>query len=174
MVTISGLPERSEAAPYYFGYIDRIKSEDVVGVLEHQVGEALPLLRSVTEERSLHRYQPGKWSIRELLGHVSDAERVFLYRALWFARGFDTPLPSFDEKASVAAAGSDQVPWSRHVEELRAVREATVAFFKNLPAEGWMRRGTASEKVFTTRALAYVIAGHLDHHLAVLRERYLS
>jgi len=174
MVTISGLPERSEAAPYYFGYIDRIKSEDVVGVLERQVGEALPLLRSVTEERSLHRYQPGKWSIRELLGHVSDAERVFLYRALWFARGFDTPLPSFDEKASVAAAGSDQVPWSRHVEELRAVREATVAFFKNLPAEGWMRRGTASEKVFTTRALAYVIAGHLDHHLAVLRERYLS
>ena len=174
MVTISGLPERSEAAPYYFGYIDRIKSEDVVGVLERQVGEALPLLRSVTEERSLHRYQPGKWSIRELLGHVSDAERVFLYRALWFARGFDTPLPSFDEKASVAAAGSDQVPWSRHVEELRAVREATVAFFKNLPAEGWMRRGTASENVFTTRALAYVIAGHLDHHLAVLRERYLS
>jgi len=174
MVTISGLPERSEAAPYYFGYIDRIKSEDVVGVLQRQVGEALPLLRSVTEERSLHRYQPGKWSIRELLGHVSDAERVFLYRALWFARGFDTPLPSFDEKASVAAAGSDQVPWSRHVEELRAVREATVAFFKNLPAEGWMRRGTASEKVFTTRALAYVIAGHLDHHLAVLRERYLS
>jgi len=174
MVTISGLPERSEAAPYYFGYIDRIKSEDVVGVLQRQVGEALPLLRSVTEERSLHRYQPGKWSIRELLGHVSDAERVFLYRALWFARGFDTPLPSFDEMASVAAAGSDQVPWSRHVEELRAVREATVAFFKNLPAEGWMRRGTASEKVFTTRALAYVIAGHLDHHLAVLRERYLS
>ena len=174
MVTISGLPERSEAAPYYFGYIDRIKSEDVVGVLQRQVGEALPLLRSVTEERSLHRYQPGKWSIRELLGHVSDAERVFLYRALWFARGFDTPLPSFDEKASVAAAGSDQVSWSRHVEELRAVREATVAFFKNLPAEGWMRRGTASEKVFTTRALAYVIAGHLDHHLAVLRERYLS
>ena len=174
MVTISGLPERSEAAPYYFGYIDRIKSEDVVGVLQRQVGEALPLLRSVTEERSLHRYQPGKWSIRELLGHVSDAERVLLYRALWFARGFDTPLPSFDEKASVAAAGSDQVPWSRHVEELRAVREATVAFFKNLPAEGWMRRGTASEKVFTTRALAYVIAGHLDHHLAVLRERYLS
>ncbi len=174
MATISGLPERSEAAPYYFGYIDRIKSEDVVGVLERQVGEALPLLRSVTEERSLHRYQPGKWSIRELLGHVSDAERVFLYRALWFARGFETPLPSFDEKASVAAAGSDQVPWSRHVEELRAVREATVAFFKNLPAEGWMRSGTASEKVFTTRALAYVIAGHLDHHLAVLRERYLS
>jgi DinB superfamily len=173
MSTPSGFPERSEAAPYYFGYIERIKSEDVIGVLERQLGETLPLLRAVSEERSLYRYEPGKWSIRELLGHVSDTERVFLYRALWFARGFDTPLPSFDEKTSVAAARSDQVPWSRHVEEFGAVREATVAFFRNLPPEGWMRRGTASDKPFTTRALAYVIAGHLDHHLAILRERYL-
>ncbi len=173
MATISGLPERSEAAPYYFGYIDRIKSADVVAVLERQIAEALPRLRAVSEERSLHRYEPGKWSIREVLGHVSDAERVFLYRALWFARGFDSPLPSFEEKTAVVAARSDEVPWSRHVEELHAVREATVAFFKNLPAEGWMRRGTASEKPFTTRALAYVIAGHLDHHLAVLQDRYL-
>ena len=79
-----------------------------------------------------------------MLGHVSDAERVFLYRALWFARGFDTPLPSFDEKTSVAAAHADQVPWSRHVDEFRAIREATVAFFRNLPDEGWKRSGTAS------------------------------
>jgi hypothetical protein len=173
MATISGMPDRSEAAPYYFGYIDRIQSADVVEVLERQIGEALPRLRAVSEERSLHRYEPGKWSIREVLGHVSDAERVFLYRALWFARGFDDPLPSFEEKTAVVAARADAVPWSRHVEEFRAVREATVAFFKNLPAEGWMRRGTASEKPFTTRALAYVIAGHLDHHLGVLQERYL-
>lgn len=174
MATLSGFPERSEAASYYFGYIDRIKSEDVVGVLERQLGQTLPVLRAVSEERSLHRYEPGKWSVRELLSHVNDAERVFLSRAFWFARGFDTPLPSFDEKTCAVAADADRVPWSRHVEEFRAVREATVAFFKNLPAEGWMRSGTASEKVFTTRALAYVIAGHLDHHLAVLRERYLG
>ena len=168
-----GVPERSEAAPYYFGYIDRIQSDDVVGVLERQLGETLPRLKAISEERSLARYEPGKWSIREVLGHVSDAERVFLHRALWFARGFDSPLPSFDEKTSVAAAHADEVPWARHVEEFRAVREATVAFFRNLPDEGWMRGGTASGNFFTTRALAYVIAGHLDHHLAVLRERYL-
>ncbi len=173
MPVLSGFPERSEAAPYYFGYIDRVKSDDVVGVLERQLAETPPVLRAVSEERSLHRYEPGKWSIREVLGHVSDAERVFLYRALWFARGFDTPLPSFDEKTSVAASGADQVPWARHVEEFRAVREATVAFFRNLPGEGWRRTGTASDKLFTTRALAYVIAGHLDHHRAILRERYL-
>jgi len=173
MSTQIGVPERNEAAPYYFGYIDRIKSADIVGVLERQLGETLPQLKAISEERSLARYEPGKWSIREVLGHVSDAERVFLYRALWFARGFDTPLPSFDEKTSVAAAHADEVPWARHVEEFRAVREASVAFFRNLAPEGWKRSGTASGNLFTTRALAYVIAGHLDHHLAVLRERYL-
>ena len=173
MSTQIGVPERNEAAPYYFGYIDRIKSTDIVGVLERQLGETLPPLKAISEERSLARYEPGKWSIREVLGHVSDAERVFLYRALWFARGFDTPLPSFDEKTSVAAAHADEVPWARHVEEFRAVREASVAFFRNLAPEGWKRSGTASGNLFTTRALAYVIAGHLDHHLAVLRERYL-
>jgi hypothetical protein len=173
MSTQIGVPERNEAAPYYFGYIDRIKSADVLGVLQRQIGETLPQLQAVSEERSLARYEPGKWSIREVLGHVSDAERVFLYRALWFARGFDTPLPSFDEKTSVAAAHADQVAWARHIEEFRAVREASVAFFRNLAPDGWMRSGTASGNLFTTRALAYVIAGHLDHHLAVLRERYL-
>jgi len=174
MSTHIGVPERSEAAPYYFGYIDRIKSGDVVGVLERQLGETLPQLGAISEERSLARYEPGKWSIREVLGHVNDAERVFLYRALWFARGFDTPLPSFDEKTGVAAAHADLVPWARHVAEFHAVRDASVAFFRNLPPEGWKRSGTASGNLFTTRALAYVIAGHLDHHLAVLRERYLG
>jgi hypothetical protein len=174
MSTQIGVPERSEAAPYYFGYIDRIKSGDVVGVLERQLGETLPQLKAISEERSLTRYEPGKWSIRELLGHVNDAERVFLYRALWFARGFDTPLPSFDEKTSVVAAQADRVSWTDHVEEFRAVRDASVAFFRNLPPEGWKRGGTASGNPVTTRALAYIIAGHLDHHLAVLRERYLG
>ena len=173
MSTPVGRPQRSEAAPYYFGYIDRIKSEDVVRVLERQLRDTLPRLGAVSEEQSLARYEPGKWSIRELLGHVSDAERVFLSRAFWFARGFDTPLPSFDEKTCAGAAHADQVPWSRHVDEFRAIREATVAFFRNLPDEGWKRSGTASGNVFTTRALAYVIAGHLEHHLAILRERYL-
>ncbi len=135
--------------------------------------ETLALLSGISEEKSLHRYAPEKWSLRELLNHVSDTERVFLFRALWFGRGFDSPLPGFDEKISAATAKADQVPWARHVEEFRAVRLATLAFFRNLPAEAWMRSGTASDMPFTVNALAYLAAGHLAHHLAILRERYL-
>ncbi|HET9227047.1 MAG TPA: DinB family protein, partial [Thermoanaerobaculia bacterium] len=124
-------------------------------------------------ERSLYRYAPDKWSFREVIGHVNDTERLFLSRAFWFARGFDTPLPSFDEKVSAAAARSDELSWASHVVELRAVRLSTLAFFGNLPAEAWKRSGTASDMPFTVNALAYLAAGHLEHHLAILRERYL-
>jgi DinB family protein len=168
-----GLPARDEAASYYFTYIDRISSPDVMGVLESQLDEANGVLQGISEERSLHRYAPDKWSIRQVVNHVNDAERVFVFRALWFARGFDSPLPSFDEKVSAAGAGADELSWSSHVEELRSIREATVAFFRNLPAEAWMRRGIASDNPFTVRAIAYIIAGHLAHHLAVLQDRYL-
>src|SRR5690349_10220783 len=170
-----GFPEPAEAAPYYFTYINRIDRAqgDVVGVLESQLDEILALLSGLSEEKSLHRYAPEKWSLRELLNHVNDTERVFLFRALWFARGFDTPLPSFDEKVSAATAKADDIPWSRHVEEFRAVRLASLAFFRNLPAEAWTRSGTASGLPFTVNALAYITAGHAAHHVAILRERYL-
>ena len=103
---------------------------------------------------------------------MNDAERVFLFRALWFALGFDSPLPSFDEKTCAGAAGADERPWASHVEEFRAVRLATLAFFRGLPAEAWIRRGIASGNPFSVRALAYILAGHVVHHTAVLRERY--
>jgi hypothetical protein len=168
-----GFPERNEAAPYYFKYIDQVQSDDVLGVLEAQLEETLAFLLGITEEGSLHRYAPDKWSIREVLNHVSDTERVFLFRAFWFARGFDSPLPSFDEKVSAGAARADELSWARHVEELRAARLATLTFFRNLPAEAWMRSGTASDNLFTVRAIAYIVAGHAAHHVAILRERYL-
>jgi len=168
-----GLPEPNEAAPYYSRYIERIRSEDIVGVLETQLDETLALLQGITEARSLHRYAPEKWSIRQVLNHVSDTERVFLFRAFWFARGFDSPLPSFDEKISAGAARADDVSWARHLEEFRATRLATLTFFRNLPAEAWMRSGTASDNFFTVRALAYITAGHTSHHAAILQERYL-
>ena len=168
-----GLPERSEAAPYYFRYIDRIASEDIVGVLETQLAETSVLLAGISEEKSLHRYAPGKWSIRQVLNHLNDTERVFVSRAFWFARGFDTPLPSYDQEVSSATAGADGVSWASHVEEFRAVRLATLTFFRNLPAEAWIRGGIASGNPFTVRALAYIAAGHLSHHTAVLRDRYL-
>lgn len=168
-----GLPGPQEAAPYYFRYIDRVGSEDVVGVLAAQLEEMPAFLAAIGEERSLHRYAPEKWSIRQVLNHVTDTERVFLSRAFWFARGFDTPLPSFDEKVSAAAARADEVSWAAHVEEFRAARLATLTFFRNLPAAAWMRGGIASDHPFTVRALAYIVAGHASHHMAILEERYL-
>jgi DinB family protein len=168
-----GLPKRSEAAPYYFKYIDRISSDDIVGQLEAQLNETVGFFSGISEEKSLHRYEPDKWSIRQLVSHVIDTERVFLSRAFWFARGFDSPLPSYDEKASASAARADDVPWANHIEDFRAVRRSTLTFFRNLPADAWMRSGTASDNPFTVRALAYIIAGHAAHHTAILRERYL-
>lgn len=167
------MPEPHEAAPYYFKYIDQVQNEDVLAVLESQLEETLALLSGISEERSLHRYGPEKWSFREVINHVNDCERLFVFRAFWFARGFDSALPSFDEKISAAAARADELPWARHVEELRVVRLATLAFFRNLPADAWTRSGTASEMPFTVNALAWLAAGHLAHHLAILRERYL-
>lgn len=168
-----GLPQRSEAAPYYFKYIDRISSDDIVGELENQLNETGGFLSGISEEKSLHRYEPGKWTIRQVVSHVIDAERVFLSRAFWFARGFDGPLPSFDEEACASAARADDVAWASHIEDFRAVRLSTLTFFRNLPTDAWMRRGIASDNPFTVRALAYIIAGHAAHHTAILRERYL-
>jgi hypothetical protein len=171
-VAVPGRPKADEAAPYYWKYIDRVAGDDVLGVLEAQRGEAKALLGGISEERSKHRYAADKWSLRELVGHVSDTERVFASRALWFARGFDTPLPDFDQTVCARAAGADAVPWARHLAELEAVRAATIALFSNLPPEAWDRAGIASGNRFTVRALAYIAAGHVAHHLAVLRERY--
>jgi hypothetical protein len=168
------LPQRSEAAPYYFKYIDRISNDDIVGELETQLNETAGFFSGISEEKSLHRYAPDKWSIRQVASHVIDTERVFLSRAFWFARGFDSPLPSYDEKASALAARADDVAWANHIEDFRAVRLSTLTFFRNLPSGAWMRSGIASDNPFTVRALAYIIAGHVAHHSAILRERYLE
>ena len=168
-----GRPEPNEAAPYYSDYIDLVHGDNIVGVIETQMEQAQSFLANVSEEQSLHRYAPGKWSMRELLGHVNDTERVFLFRALWFARGFQDPLPSFDQNIGVAGADADKVSWAHHLEEFRSIRLATLNFFRNLQPAGWMRSGIASDNPFTVRALAYIIAGHAAHHIAVIRERYL-
>lgn len=170
---MTGRPTRGEAATYYSNYIDRVPGDDVVGVMEAQLGEST-LFLGLSEEASLHRYAPGKWSIREVLSHINDTERVFLSRAFWFARGFDTPLPSFDQDVAIGSAHADDVPWASHVEEYRTVRLASLSFFRNLPAEAWAKAGLASGNSFTVRALAYVLAGHAAHHVAILRERYLG
>jgi hypothetical protein len=168
-----GRPQPNEAASYYSMYIDRVKSDDIVDVLAKQLDETLAFLSEISEEQSLHRYAPDKWSMRELLGHVNDGERVFTFRALWFARGFEDPLPSFDQEIGFKAAESDKVSWRTHIDEFRAIRSATLALFRNLPEEAWRRSGIASDNSISVRAIAYIVAGHVSHHLAILRERYL-
>jgi len=168
-----GRPTPNEAAPYYFGYINRVSGDDILRTLQSQLDETLPFLRGITEEKSLYRYAPEKWSIRQMWGHVNDTERVFLMRALWFARKFETALPSFDQEIAVANANSDKVPWARHVEEFREIRLATISFFRNLPEEAWRRTGTASGNPFSVRACAFIVAGHVTHHAGVLHAKYL-
>jgi hypothetical protein len=169
----NGRPDRSEAGEYYFTYIDRIKGDDVCAVLDAQRTSTVAALRAISDEASRHRYAADKWSLREVLGHLNDTERLFLSRAFWFARGFDSPLPSFDQNVAMAASGADARSWSSLIEEFDAVRGATLAFCRSLTADAWMRRGIASGNPFTVRALAYLAAGHVDHHLAIVRDRYL-
>ena|SRR5687768_792328 len=167
-------PERSEAAEYYFRYIDRVADDvPIIRTLEGQLPETLEFLRGISDERSLYRYGPDKWSIREVVNHLSDTERLFVFRAFWFGRGFDSPLPSFEQDIAKESARADERPWSNHIEEFRAVREATIHFFRNLPDDAWERRGIASGNPFSVRALAYLAAGHVIHHVSILRERYL-
>lgn len=170
---MNGRPERSEAAPYYFTYIDQIQGDNPVRVIESQLSETLPILGAITEEKSLHRYAPDKWSIRQALNHVTDTERVFAVRALWFARGLDSPLPSYDQNIAAAGAAADGIPWAAHVDEFAHVRRASIALFRNMPSDAWLRSGIASDNRFTVRAMAFITAGHLAHHMRILKERYL-
>jgi DinB superfamily len=171
---MSPRPDRTEAAEYYFTYIDQVPDGDIRAILDAQLADALAFLGGISEDRSRHRYGPDKWSIREVVGHVNDTERVFAFRAFWFARGFDVPLPSFDQNVAAAVAGADARSLASHVDEFRAVRRATLALFHELPDDTWMRRGTASGKSFTVRAMAFIIAGHLAHHVTILRTKYLG
>lgn len=169
-----GRPEKSEAAAGFFTYIDQVPGDDALAVLRSQIEPWPELFDSISEKQSLHRYAPGKWSMREVLNHITDTERAFAYRALWFSRGFDTPLASYDQNTGVAGAGADKIAWSRHVEEFRRVRLATISLFENMPEEGWMRGGVAGGNFVTVRALSFIAAGHVAHHCRILREKYLG
>ena len=166
-------PQANEAASYYFRYIDLAPTDDIVSFLDQQFKETIPLLEGISEEQSKHRYAADKWSIREMLNHISDGERIFLGRALWFARGFTDPLPSFDQEIAVAGAKANETSWADLVDEFRTVRLATLSFLRSLPSEAWSRTGIASDSPVSVNALVYIIGGHLAHHVNVLKERYL-
>ena len=166
-------PQNTEVAPYYFTYINQVAGDDPIAAIENQLAESQALFAKVSEEKSLHCYAPDKWSIRQVLNHVTDTDRAFAFRALWFARGFDAPLPSYDQNIAATGADADRISWAAHVEEFRVVRLSTISLFKNMPSQAWTRSGIASGNPFTVRALAYIIPGHLAHHITLLRERYL-
>jgi hypothetical protein len=169
-----GRPEPAEAAPYYFTYIDAVAGEDPLSILRIQLETALELFASISETKSLHRYAPEKWTIRELLQHVTDTERAFAFRTLWFARGFSEALPGFDSDIAATGSSANELTWANLIYEFREVRASTLTLFQNLSAEAWMRTGTASNYTFTVRAMAFITAGHVEHHLRILRERYLA
>ena len=166
-------PARGDAADYYFTYIDQVPDGDILEQLEAQGRAVVAELRAIPEARSRHRYAADKWSLRDVVNHLSDCERLFQMRAFWFARGFDSPLPSFDQNVAVAGARADDRGWRDLVDEFAAVRASTIPFMRALPAEAWDRRGIASDNPFTVRALAYISVGHVTHHMAIVRERYL-
>ena len=146
----------------------------VADLLATQRDQTRAVLADIPEDRAGYRYADDKWSIKELVGHINDTERVFAARALHFARAQSAPLPGMDQHEFVAAAASDHLPLSALTNEFHAVREATLALVRNLPPEAWDRRGVADGVEFTVRAVAYIIAGHELHHRGVLEERYLG
>ncbi|HEU0054878.1 MAG TPA: DinB family protein [Longimicrobium sp.] len=167
-------PAAGEYAPYYEKYVGRVPEGDVVEALERQGGEAAAFFRGIPADLHEHRYAPEKWSIKEVVGHIADAERIFAYRLLRIGRGDAVALPGFDENAYVPAGEFGARTLESLVDELESVRRATLTLARGLPADAWARVGTASENPVSARALAYILWGHLDHHLEILRTRYLG
>jgi DinB superfamily len=165
-------PTESEYAPFYAGYVSKVPSGDVLEMLESQRSQILALAATVPAERETFRYAPGKWTVREVFGHLGDAERVFGYRAFCISRGDQTPLPGFDEQEYVAASGFNSRALSSLAQELALLRESNLAFLRHLGAEEWQRTGVANANPISVRALAFIMVGHVNHHLGVLRERY--
>jgi hypothetical protein len=169
---MSNRPQPNEFAPYFSRYIDLVPEEDISATMEKQGNATASLLRSLDEQRASFRYAPGKWSVKQVVGHVTDTERVFAYRALSIARGETKPLPGFDEQTWAAEADFDTRSIRMLIDDLTLVRRATLALFRSLPADAWNRVGVANDKPISVRALAYNAVGHERHHLKVLRERY--
>ena len=171
---LPGVPEPGEYAPFFAGYVAKVQScTDPVEKLDQQLAEVVSLLRPLDEKTQLHRYAPEKWSVKDLVGHVIDTERIFAYRALRIGRGDQTALPGFDENPYVQAAEVESCDWALLLEEFTHVRRASILMLKRMPEAAWTRTGTANGTPISVRALVYIMIGHVAHHLDILRERYL-
>ena len=165
-------PTSDEHASFFAGYIGRVPAGDLVTILNTQIADTLALLRGVPEARGDFAYAPGKWTIKEVIGHMCDVERVMSYRALRFARGDATPLPAFDENEWAPEGRFGERSLSSLIDELGIVRKSTVALFDGIPQTAWPRKGTASGNPLSVRAVACIIAGHERHHREILQTRY--
>jgi hypothetical protein len=169
---MSTRPQVTEYAPYYAGYVALVPEDNVLAVLATQAAPVSRIAAVVTGERETYRYEPGKWSVRELLGHLIDAERAFGYRIFAISRGEETPIPGFDEQQYVRLSRYHTCTAAELAAELASLRDANLRLMARLDDEAWTRRGTASGVPVTVRAVAYIMAGHVRHHLAILSERY--
>ena len=174
MQSLAARPARTEYAPYYHRYVSLVPDGDILASLERGRDETLALLAGIPESDAGFRYAPGKWSIRELMGHLIDGERIFTYRALCFARNDSTPLPGFEEDEYIRNAAFDTIPLPELAEEYGTVRQASILLFRHLTPEAWDRVGTANNGVASVRGIAWIMAGHELHHMEVLRSRYLA
>ena len=167
-------PGTDEIPPYAAGYVARVPDGDIVDILSRQISETVALLESIAESNADYRYEPEKWTIKEVVGHIGDAERVFAYRALRFSRADTTPVEGFDENTYVVHAPFTRTTLVNLTNELEHIRRSTLHLFANLDSEAMERRGTANGQEVSVRALAFIIAGHENHHLNILRTRYLK
>ena len=167
-------PVEGEYLPYYDRYVSLIADGDIIAALGAQLEETLALLSGIPESRAGFRYASGKWSMKELIGHMIDSERIFAYRALRFARNDRTPLPGFEQDDYIRNASFDNTSLADLAAEFESVRRSTLYLFKHLDGEAWTRRGLANDSEASVRALAYIIAGHELHHREILRTRYVA
>jgi hypothetical protein len=171
--TTFGRPQPGEYAPYYDRYISLIASDDILAPLERQAPETVALFKSANA-RADFRYAPGKWSVKEVLGHVNDTERIMAYRALRIARGDKTPIEGYEQDDYIRDGNFGQRTLDDLIAEFADIRKATLALVRSLDADSGTRRGIANKLEISVRALAYVIAGHELHHRRILQEKYLN
>jgi hypothetical protein len=167
-------PTAAEHATYYAGYVALVPEDDVLAVLDAQAREVDAVLRSIPESQAGILHPPYTWTIRQVVGHLIDAERVFAYRAMRFARGDSQELPGFDENVYARTGEFDRLPLSALADEFAAVRQATLLLFLNMPPSAWVRSGIANGSPASVRALAYILAGHTRHHMGIVRQRALK
>lgn len=170
---VPGLPQPGEYHPAFGGYVAKAQAfPDPIEGLNRQRDELLGLLRPLSAAQRVHRYAPGKWSVQEMLGHITDTERIFAYRALRIGRADRTPLPGFEENDYVVAAQAENCGWEELIAEFEHVRRSSVLLFQHFPEAAWLRAGIVNDTPLSVRALVNITIGHVAHHIDILRERY--